>query len=54
MGIPQVIFLILATMDITMDACWHGQPKQGTYSVGWTLFQYIVFGAILYWGGFFR
>lgn len=53
MGIPQVIFVILITMDITVDICCHGQPKQGKYSVWCALIQNSLLTALLWWGGFF-
>jgi len=53
MGIPQVVFVILMTMDITADMCWHGKAKEGKHNVWWALFIDALFAALLYWGGFF-
>lgn len=54
MGIPQVIFVILMTMDITIDLCCHRQPRDGKHNVWWALFADSAFAALLYWGGFFE
>ena len=53
MGIPQVIFVILITIDITVDVCFHRQPKQGNHSAWCALIQDGLLAALLYWGGFF-
>lgn len=53
MGIAQVIFVILMTIDVTVDACWHGQKRQDSYNVWWALIQDVAFAGLLYWGGFF-
>lgn len=53
MGIPQVIFVILMTVDITVNTCFHRQPKKCKHSVWYALIQDAVFAALLYWGGFF-
>lgn len=53
MGIAQVIFVILMTINLTMDGCWHGQQKREKYDFWWTLFQGVALIGLLYWGGFF-
>lgn len=53
MGIPQVIFVVLATMDITIHLCCHRKPLEGEYNVWWETFCTVAFTALLYWGGFF-
>jgi hypothetical protein len=53
MGIPQVIFVIMATMDITIDLCRHGLQKQGKYNVWGSLIFYAGVVVLLYYGGFF-
>jgi len=53
MGIPQLIFVILMTMDVTASACWHGKPMPGKYSLWLTLFMDALYAGLLYWGGFF-
>lgn len=53
MGIPQVIFVILITVDITVDVCFHSKPKEGNHSAWGALIQDGLLAALLYWGGFF-
>ena len=53
MGIPQVIFVILVTMDITVDMCWHGKKLEGKHNVLLTAATNALLIGLLYWGGFF-
>ena len=50
--LPQIIMIVLLSMDITLGLAFHGKPRPN-YN-GWTsLISAIIMVALLYWGGFF-
>ena len=59
MGAPQIIVIILWAITFTVHAMKHGEHNLGKaglprrYNVNHTLIGIILFGALLYWGGFF-
>lgn len=53
MGIPQIIMIIIMSMNVTINLVENGKPRDGKYSFFGTLFGTGINIAILWWGGFF-
>lgn len=53
LGIWQVVWLIIAFMNLGMALAWHGEPKDGSYNFWVTLITEAIVASILYLGGFF-
>lgn len=52
-GIPQMIYLIIATLSLTISICNHGKPRSKENAL--TSFISIMLGlGLLWWGGFFK
>ena len=52
MNAPQIIFVILAVIELLITAAKQGQPK-GEYSIGEKIIDVGIMSGLLYWGGFF-
>jgi len=51
--IPQIILIVIFTIDLGYVGALHGQPQKYKYDMGAKIFETILFGALLYFGGFF-
>jgi len=52
MGVPQIIFIVLLSMQLGMAIAKHGEPRL-PYHAGWAVANIILVTGLLYWGGFF-
>lgn len=50
---PQIIVIILMSVEVGCSMMQHGEPKRGEYSVWSTILSMAVVVGLLYWGGFF-
>lgn len=54
MNAPQVIYIVIVTMCLTLEACRHGEEKKSRkYNAYWEAGGWAVFSLLLWWGGFF-
>lgn len=51
--IPQILMLLLISINLLTAAHLHGKPKEGNYSFWYSIINAIVLLALLYFGGFF-
>ena len=52
MGIPQIIMIIIMSLNLLICANKHGQPKDN-WHIGKHIIDLSVVVALLFWGGFF-
>ena len=52
--IPQVIYVLLALVNLFLVAYLHGKPKTVTWNFWSGFITTILMSALLYWGGFFN
>lgn len=53
MGAPQIILIILLSVDLLLVANKHGKPREN-YNVWTVIFSTALFIGLLLWGGFFK
>jgi hypothetical protein len=53
MHTPQILLIMLFTLDAGITLAHHGKPKEGKHNIVMTLIGTAIHVAILYWGGFF-
>lgn len=53
MKTPQIIMIIIMSMNLTINLVKDGEPRDGKYSFFGALFGAGINIAILWWGGFF-
>ena len=51
---PQILMIVLMSMDMLLSIILHGEPKEGKYDAGVTLITVFLYIAILYAGGFWN
>jgi hypothetical protein len=54
MGIPQIILIVLMSINLLLTARLHGTPRKGKYSFWGTLIFTALYFGLYYWGGFFK
>ena len=52
LGIPQIIWLVMAIFGLIYEVINHGKPQQPHNAYAFTIGMVISF-SLLYWGGFF-
>lgn len=52
MKAPQIILIILLSIEFTTNCFKHGETKQ--YHVGWKIADIVGLVGLLYWGGFWN
>jgi len=53
MRVPQIIFIVLAGIDILTACCWHGR-KIKYQDFGSVTLSFLIYSALFIFGGFFR
>ena len=53
MHTPQIIVIVLISMNFGIELIKHGQPKEGNHNVFIKLIDVGVLVGLLIWGGFF-
>ena len=53
MKAPQIIMIIIMTMNVSINLIKHGEPKDDVYSFPIALISTIINVGLLIWGGFF-
>jgi hypothetical protein len=51
---PQLTYLAITVVGLSIYAARHGQPRKDKYNVGTSLIAVVIVLTILYFGGFFR
>ena len=51
---PQITYIVLIAINITINAAYHGQPRRGKYSFWIALISSFLAIALLNAGGFFN
>lgn len=54
MNAPQIIVIVLLSIDVLVIAHLHGQEKTSKYNIFTTLISTALTVLLLNWGGFFR
>jgi len=49
---PQILLIIVATLQLAFMLVLHGQKRKDKYSFWTRLFQIVTLGVVLYFGGF--
>ncbi len=49
---PQVFMVFIMVFNLVATSMKHGQPRSD-YNVGWSVIDFVVFGTVLSFGGFF-
>ena len=53
MRAPQIIWIVLAALNLLSAATSHGKPRTGKHNFWLILFGSAMAFALLWWGGFF-
>jgi len=53
MSAPQIVWIVLVTMSLTLNLAMHGKPRTGKHSFPQALFAVSLTAGLLWWGGFF-
>jgi len=53
-GIPQLLYIILAVIGLLITAANHGYPKKGKDDIWTATIATILVFLLLLWGGFFK
>jgi len=51
---PQILMIVLMSMDMLLSMIMHGEPKKGKYDAGVTIITDFIYIAILCAGGFWN
>ena len=53
MGAPQIIVIVLLSMDVVVNIAKHGEPKS-PYNALIGVLDSVIIAALLWWGGFWN
>jgi hypothetical protein len=53
MSAPAIIWIVLASIGLLLNASMHGKPKTGVHSFWYPMTACAIVASLLYWGGFF-
>jgi hypothetical protein len=54
MGAPQIIWIVMASVNLLLTAYLHGKPKDGNHNIWLTILGSIIMLSLLIGGGFFK
>ena len=54
MKAPQIIYICLMVMNVTINLVKHGEPKDGNYNIFTAMIGVAIEYGLLRWGGFFN
>lgn len=54
MGIPQILMIVLISINLLLAAKDHGKPKEGNNNFWVAFLSAVIIIPILIWGGFFK
>jgi hypothetical protein len=54
MGASQIIWIVMASINLLLTAYLHGKPRAGNHNIWFTISGSVIMLALLMGGGFFK